>query len=85
MLENGSIDVGPGGLYRAISSTDCDLPDYKVVITADRRVFVRGQYRGELYIVEPPSANLRFKEADHNNCLEVCAVAVTVKWRRMIQ
>lgn len=85
MIETGQIEIGPGGLYRANSSTDCKLPDYKVVITVDRRVFVRGDYRGELYSMEPPSAVLKFAEADHNDCLEVCKVAVTIEWRRVIQ
>lgn len=85
MIESGQIEIGPGGLYRATSSTDCELPDYKVVLTVDRRVFVRGDYRGELYELDPAEERLRFAEAAHNDCLEVCMVAVTISWRRVIQ
>lgn len=83
MIETGKVEAGPGAVVRTQSSTDCELQDYKVVITADKRVFVRGDLRGEL--VELVPAAPIFRQAEHNDCLEMAQDAVVVIWMRVIQ
>lgn len=83
MIETGQVEAGPGAVVRTRSSKDCELRDYKVVITADKRVFVRGDLRGEL--VELVPASPEFRQAEHNDCLEMAQGTVIVIWMRVIQ
>jgi hypothetical protein len=83
MLEKGQIIAGPGAVWRATSSEDCHLGDYKVIITDDKRVFVRGELRGELTEIRP--AGVVFTVAKHNDRLEVCCAPCVVIWEKVTQ
>lgn len=83
VIERGEVTIGPGGLVRAEASTDCVLSDYKVVITSDKRVFVRGELRGELQEMKPSTP--AFHKIDSNPALRVCRHEVRVVWMRVVQ